>query len=145
MTHKKTLFLFSFIAVVSVMAGVGGIGRLRAQSTPPRPAVSVRQLPSFVSSTLATDLNEDGRPDLIGAGTALQVALGRGDGTFGTPRSLGVPGRPLAVGDFDGDGHIDVLITGVSILPGRGDGTFDAPRVIDPSANPTDNTDLASR
>ena len=130
MHPKRAAFLCVLTTAASLMAVVSVV-RLRAQTTPARPAVSLTQLPSFVASTLAADFNEDGRLDLIGTGTMLQVAFGAGDGTFGPPRSLGLQARPLAVGDFNGDGHLDAVITGVSILPGRGDGTFRAPRIVD--------------
>src|SRR5262245_24360258 len=72
---------------------------------------------------LAVDLDSDGRPDLvsmvddshtiptIGLGK-LFVAMNRGDGVF--PAISQVPlasdVRLLAGGDFDGDGHADLLV-----------------------------------
>jgi regulation of enolase protein 1 (concanavalin A-like superfamily) len=145
MHRKRTVVLCVLSTAVSLMAGVGAAVRLRAQTPPARPAVSLTQLPSFVTSTLAADFNEDGRPDLIGGGSMLQLAFGAGDGTFGTPRSLGRVARPLAVGDFNGDGHLDVVISGVSILPGRGDGTFGPPRIVDSTIAFPDDILILSR
>ncbi len=107
---------------------------VEAQS-PPRPSVSVSQLPRFSDNNKVADFNEDGRADLIGGArligppaTDLVIALGAGDGTFAPPASLGVPGSPLAVADFNNDGHQDVLVGTIAILPGRGNGTFGALR-----------------
>ncbi|MFB9877068.1 FG-GAP repeat domain-containing protein [Planobispora siamensis] len=87
--------------------------------------------------TITTDLNEDGHADLVvsqgGTSTSLQVLLGTGDGGFQTPATVTVPeyvGSP-AVGDFDGDDHVDLVVTNYSdpsfsVLPGNGDGTFRA-------------------
>ena len=120
-----------------VALGVADIG---AQSTPPRPAVSVRQQQPFFFSTFAADLNEDGRPDLIGATRAqdLRDRIGMGDGTFGPSRSLNRQGSPLAVGDFNGDRHRDLVVLNGRQplhLPGRGDGTFASPRIVGPWDN----------
>ncbi len=87
------------------------------------------------------DFNEDGVLDLAvaipapgdqGPG-AVSVLLGRGDGTFTArvdyPTAAGVARSEL--GDFNGDGRLDLAVStvmpGVDILLGNGDGTFQAP------------------
>jgi hypothetical protein len=97
------------------------------------------------------DFNGDGKPDLFlpsaAAGHPAIVLLGNGDGTFG-PRidssSFDVPGtypRGWAVGDFTGDGKLDIACTLPSnssnsgryeVLPGKGDGTF-GPAIVGPA------------
>jgi hypothetical protein len=67
----------------------------------------------------------------------VSVLLGRGDGTFAPARSYaaGADPRSLGVGDFNGDGVLDLAIAHgdfsqntISVLPGRGDGTFAGPQ-----------------
>jgi len=89
------------------------------------------------SNVLLADFNEDGNTDMvvaIGESSADQILvfLGRGDGTFQDPlvsSALGFAGA-LAPGDFNGDGHSDLVSNGAFnsavILLGRGDGTFDS-------------------
>jgi len=74
------------------------------------------------------DFNGDGKPDLAVANynsTNVSVLLGQGDGTFQSPVSFRTGQRPqyspgsLALGDFDGDGRVDLAVavgSGVSIL-----------------------------
>jgi hypothetical protein len=60
--------------------------------------------------------------------------LGNGDGTFETPRLFATRSFSLSVvvGDFNGDGFLDLAATNytndVSVLLGNGDGSFQAPR-----------------
>jgi len=63
------------------------------------------------------------------------VFLGNGDGTFQSPRSFETGGSPIsvAVGDFDGDGWLDLAVANnasnyVSVLLGIGDGSFQLSR-----------------
>ena len=114
------------------------------------------------------DFNRDGRLDVVTTNAAdLSVLLGNGDGTFQAPLSLtlpaqfppgydgttGLPQSPssVAVGDVNGDGTLDLAVTGntsftrflgygyygnpyfetvpnghANVLLGRGDGTFAA-------------------
>jgi hypothetical protein len=89
-----------------------------------------------IAAALTADVNNDGKPDLLG--DAGQVLLGNGDGTFTTvtspwiiPPNYTGPGIGL-VADFNGDGNLDVFgSVGVGthdvfpgVFPGNGDGTF---------------------
>jgi hypothetical protein len=92
------------------------------------------------------DFNHDGFQDLVVIGTTLPNAgtmaifLGQGNGTFtaGQTFNLNVqPGYPL-VGDFNGDGKLDIAISGNLLAFGNGDGTFQtpAPFIPDPGSYP---------
>ena len=111
------------------------------------------QQPAEFSATTTTDypggevtiadFNGDGRPDLAVAGpsySGFAVLLGKGDGTFAqsfavpgcAPNMLcsGAAGYPLGVGDFNGDGKLDIITSygfgqqRGAVLLGNGDGTF---------------------
>jgi hypothetical protein len=88
--------------------------------------------------------NLDGKLDLIALDVeahAAAVLLGNGDGTFQPasfwyfPQTSGISGPGLAIADFCGFGHLDLVAAAVSstcyncpivsILCGYGDGTFD--------------------
>src|SRR6266403_396332 len=98
---------------------------------------------SFVGGITAVavgDLNGDGKPDLAvaaygGSGTqqgildTVAILLGNGDGTFQPPtfyKSINNP-YAIAVGDFNKDGKLDVVLMnpeGLYLSLGNGDGTF---------------------
>jgi hypothetical protein len=80
------------------------------------------------------DLNGDGMADLVagnGNGDALNVLLGKGDGTFAAKANLATNGGLAALGDVNGDGNMDVVVASyfanaASVFLGNGDGTFAA-------------------
>jgi hypothetical protein len=103
------------------------------------------------ASIVAADFDEDGLLDLAVAGVGqspcsgctpilgdLRWYRGAGDGTFGVSSTLlsgGSIGK-AAAGDFDGDGHVDLVATasaattpvgGLVLFRGQGSGGFQAP------------------
>jgi len=103
----------------------------------PTPALNFVTSSSFSTDSPANlgvtaDFNGDGKADIaISAEGAFSVLLGNGDGTFTVtavpPAALILP---LASGDFNEDGKIDLVVANslnsMSILFGNGDGTFTA-------------------
>jgi hypothetical protein len=111
-----------------------------------------------IQSLAASDLNSDGKADLIVTSTqasftqplhtgVVSVFLGNGDGTFQAPENFSVSAvtfpvsaavSDLTVADLRGDGKLDLIVTvpaasgqsAVEALLGNGDGTFQAPVTV---------------
>lgn len=109
-----------------------------------------------VYSVSLGDLNNDGNLDLVSSGSTYvsTVRLGTGSGTFGTgigygPNDLGGTTTDTALGDFNGDGNIDILaLSGASggyqnILIGNGRGTFTNPTYYLNGTSTASNLDVA--
>jgi hypothetical protein len=98
---------------------------------------------------LVGDFNGDGKPDIAagipgvsGGSDTWTILLGNGDGTFTLKSTLSLPSGAIggatiagAVGDFNGDGKLDLVVTDSSdeaayLYLGNGDGTFQAPATI---------------
>ena len=106
---------------------------------------------SVYAGTGAQGFNGDGIPDIVAANTnpsgygdrTVSVLLGNGDGTFGAAQSYAAgqgSAYSVALGDFNGDGHLDIVVGGgrtVSVLLGNGDGTFQPAVPYDVGSGPT--------
>ena len=130
-------YYFEFDKDIRILIGHGD-----GTFAPAVPVSSGTSLPLY--SITAIDLNDDGKPDLVvagdyddnfGGGASVCVLIGQGGGEFAPAvryyPSLFSP--PLALGDFDGDGNLDVAAASssdggfypaVKILFGNGDGTL---------------------
>jgi hypothetical protein len=122
---------------VAVLLGNGN-GTFQSPQTFPTGGV-------FPASIALGDFNNDGKVDVVTANfssgvASLSMLLGNGDGTFQPFQSFPLDTTPawITVGDFNGDGKLDVAVpicpvgtvpqcgvaSDVSVLLGNGDGTF---------------------
>ncbi len=114
----------------------------------------------FPLGLVAGDFNGDGKLDLavaLNGAEGVGILLGNGDGTFQTPVAYGLDEMSgqeapfaLAVGDFNGDGKLDLAVgyapqgsgralgpvSGVTIILGNGDGTFQSPTPLGTRISP---------
>ena len=76
----------------------------------------------------AGDFNQDGNSDLVLGGSGLKLFLGYGNGTFQPPQTLLSGYEPISIGDADGDGLSDIMVSedfaSLTLLRSKGDGTF---------------------
>src|SRR5438874_10137456 len=157
MAHRPSQFGI-IIRLLFVVAGIGLaslLGKAYVQSTltpSSRPPAAIGDAvvvkPTFrvahslpiagsPASIVATDLNNDGIPDLLVANAksnAVEVFLGKTKGQFTPAGKYAIGSTPTAMisADFNGDGNADIAIaseTGdsVNILFGNGDGSLQTP------------------
>jgi hypothetical protein len=96
----------------------------------------------FPEAVVVGFFNSDRHADLAVANfgcSNISILLGRGDGSFSGPTSVGVNEAPdsLATGDFNADENLDLVVaygadnTGLaSVLLGRGDGSFSSSTTV---------------
>ncbi len=119
--------------VVSILLG-NGDGTFR-------PHVDYSGVASY--SVSVADFNRDGKLDLALIGAAsntVSIYLGNGDGTFQSPINTPYPNPGgtqkifSATGDFNGDGKLDLAVSGsgppILMLLGAGNGTFPSILVV---------------
>jgi hypothetical protein len=129
--RRPDLAVVNFGQTITVLLG-NGDGSFTPVTSSPATGV-------WPYSVVVGDFNGDGKLDLAVANQDSEnvtILLGNGDGTFTAPASSpdsipsGVSGPvSLAVGDFNGDGILDLAVAdyssnNVSILLGNGDGSF---------------------
>jgi hypothetical protein len=135
--------LSTYVAVIQVALGRGD-GTFSTPVTVAGPDLMALSFTDVLPASIAVaDMNGDGIPDIIALGATattynsqVAVALGNGDGTFRAPILTNYSSQYLnnaqsiAIGDFNGDGKLDVAITdpydstGSGISLGNGDGTL---------------------
>ena len=125
---------YGYSNIVGVVLG-NGDGTFGAQTT-----FATGQTPG---SLVVTDVNGDGKPDLVVANygdSDVGVLLGNGNGTFQPQQTFAGGGQAVAAADLNGDGNVDLVSIarncGVYVLLGNGNGTFQAAQTFSVTSGP---------
>jgi len=89
---------------------------------------------------VVADANDDGKSDIVFAGSHVGTLLGNGDGTFQPVQisNVGMQASSLAMADVNKDGSADLLMIdggGAWVSLANGDGTFQAAQELLPSSD----------
>jgi len=124
---------------IAMSGGGGGVTVLLGNgdgSFSPRADLPLGISQADIMSATIADFNGDGKLDIAVAagqnGSGLAVLLNKGDGSFAAPvfspwRGVSNTLSAHGAGDFNNDGHVDLVVGGEYLLLGKGDGTFGAP------------------
>lgn len=119
-----------------------GVSVLHDLGSKPVPSVGVVDTGDKTTQVALADLDGDGHLDVVAtsldADEDVTIALGLGDGSFGTPVQMsgGSYAKKLAVADLDGDDVPDLVVNGdvsggaVRVFHGTGDGISFGPETI---------------
>lgn len=133
-----------------VSIGPNGIYITYARKDGTLDTASAYEVTQVIGYQTLADFNEDGISDIAATGDmSIELNLGKGDGTFQAPIALPSGNinfsTPLSAtdarilhGDFNGDGHQDILAIGSSsiyqydsyVLFGDGKGSFASPQLV---------------
>jgi hypothetical protein len=128
------------LAVLFNQFGFGGAALLLGNGDGTlKPFTEIPGVSSGPGAMLVADFNQDGNLDVMVGGCgcmgpfpSIELLLGDGDGTFQTGATPPIGGTVMTVGDFNGDGKLDIVTAGLNgqIALGNGDGTFQAPQTF---------------
>ena len=115
-------------------------------------STGVKKLGKFPMSVKMGDMNNDGNLDIVTTNASvgkkngsIAILLGNGSGSFGTANTIQTQGRKprdLVLGDFNGDGNLDVAATNllsreIVFMAGNGAGGLAAPVSYTVGSQPT--------
>jgi FG-GAP-like repeat len=138
MKTDSRILLLTVMMLLGLSLAVRNTGTATSKETEPALRLEKAVIPvgHGPGSIAIADVNHDGKLDILVANTRdgnIDVLLGDGKGHFtpaaGSPFACGKSPNDIATGDFNGDGHLDLVIANtetpyLTVLLGDGKGGF---------------------